>query len=103
MGSVLQCAAEAGSSHHVQSYAEPARMGLACSLALRASAPCDERPAGGAQAVANILRFKLVEEVEGYHHLTWRGLKLIETPPYPLPDGSRIVKLQWVTPPENAT
>ncbi|AMV20156.1 hypothetical protein [Planctomyces sp. SH-PL14] len=57
----------------------------------------------GAQAVANILRFKLVEEVEGYHHLTWRGLKLIETPPYPLPDGSRIVKLQWVTPPEHAT
>lgn len=53
----------------------------------------------GAQAVANVLRLKLVEEVGGYHHLTGPGIKLVETPPYPLPDGSRIVKLQWRKPP----
>ncbi|AMV21751.1 hypothetical protein [Planctomyces sp. SH-PL14] len=56
----------------------------------------------GSLVVANLLRLKLVEEVEGYHHLTERGTRLIETPPRPLPDGSRIVKLQWVKPPADS-
>lgn len=56
----------------------------------------------GPHVVANVIRLKLVEEVRGYHHLAGHGIKLVETPPYLLPDGCRIVKLQWVKPPGNA-